>query len=95
MDDRRYEELARRLADYPGRWIPWPVGFATRAEADRLFEPLRDGGRETFKVDSAAFRWRVDEFRTIVDEHGLVWMEVSCAWRGTGRRIDDGGEAND
>lgn len=45
MDDRRYEELARRLADYPGRWIPWPVGFATRAEADRLFEPLRDAAR--------------------------------------------------
>lgn len=42
MDDRQYEELARLVADYPGRWIPWPVPFATRAEADRLFESLRD-----------------------------------------------------
>lgn len=62
MDDRRYEELARRLADYPGRWIPWPVPFGTRAEADQLFESLRDGGCEAFRVDSAAFRWRMDEF---------------------------------
>lgn len=80
MDDRQYEELARLVADYPGRWIPWPVPFATRAEADRLFESLRDGGREAFKVDSAAFRWQEDEFLSIVDEHGLIWMEVSCAW---------------
>ena len=80
MDDRRYEELARRLADYPGRWIPWPVPFGTRAEADQLFESLRDGGCEAFRADSAACRWRMDEFTTIVDEHRLVWMEVSCAW---------------
>ena len=80
MDDRRYEELARRLADYPGRWSPWPVPFGTRAEADQLFESLRDGGCEAFRADSAAFRWRMDEFTTIVDEHRLVWMEVSCAW---------------
>lgn len=95
MDDRQYEELARRLADYPGRWIPWPVPFATRAEADRLFESLRDGGRETFKVDSAAFRWRVDEFRTIVDEYGLVWMEVSCACEEPAGASMTGDEAND
>ncbi|WP_195338527.1 hypothetical protein [Bifidobacterium longum] len=80
MDDRRYEELARRLADYPGRWIPWPVPFGTRAEADALFESLRDGGLESFKVDSAALRWRIDEFKSIVDGRGLIWMEVSCAW---------------
>lgn len=69
MDDRRYEELARRLADYPGRWIPWPVPFGTRAEADRLFESLRDGGCEAFRVDSAAFRWRMDEFTMTQDVH--------------------------
>lgn len=80
MDDRRYEELARRLADYPGRWISWPVPFGTRAEADALFESLRDGGLESFKVDSAALRWRIDEFKSIVDGRGLIWMEVSCAW---------------
>ena len=80
MDDRRYEELARRLADYPGRGIPWPVPFGTRAEADALFESLRDGGLESFKVDSAALRWRIDEFKSIVDGRGLIWMEVSCAW---------------
>lgn len=80
MDDRRYEELARRLADYPGRWVAWPEPFGTRAEADALFESLRDGGRESFKVDSAAFRWRIDEFKSIVDGRGLIWMEVSCAW---------------
>ena len=67
MDDRRYEELARRLADYPGRWVAWPEPFGTRAEADALF-------------DSAALRWRIDEFKSIVDGRGLIWMEVSCAW---------------
>lgn len=80
MDDEDYEEMARRLSDNPGRWFAWPKPFGTRAEADRLFESLRDGGCETFRVDSAAFRWRMDEFRTIVDEHGLEWMEVMCAW---------------
>lgn len=53
MDDRRYEELARRLADYPGRWIPWPIPFGTRAEADRLFESLRDA-----RCDSVDTPWR-------------------------------------
>ena len=80
MDDRRYEELARRLADYPVRWVAWPEPYGTRAEADALFELLRDGGLESFKVDSAALRWRIDEFKSIVDGRGLIWMEVSCAW---------------
>lgn len=35
---------------------------------------------ESFKVDSAALRWRIDEFKSIVDGRGLIWMEVSCAW---------------
>lgn len=80
MNDREYEATARQLSDHPGDWLPWSEPFGTRAEADTLFETLRDGGVESFKVDSAAFRWRVDEFNTIVDEHGLVWMEVMCAW---------------
>lgn len=64
---------------------PRPMGrmagtVRTRAEADALFESLRDGGLESFKVDSAALRWRIDEFKSIVDGRGLIWMEVSCAW---------------
>lgn len=80
MNEEEYEELARWLPCHPGRGVAWPEPFGTRAEADALFESLRDGGRESFKVDSAAFRWRVDEFKSIVDGRGLIWMEVSCAW---------------
>ena len=58
--------------------------WTTRPGAERLaaalFESLRDGGLESFKVDSAALRWRIDEFKSIVDGRGLIWMEVSCAW---------------
>ena len=56
MNEEEYEELARWLSCHPGRWVAWPEPFGTRAEADALFESLRDGGRESFKVDSAAFR---------------------------------------
>lgn len=61
MNEEEYEELARWLPCHPGRWVAWPEPFGTRAEADALFESLRDGGLESFKVDSAALRWRIDE----------------------------------
>lgn len=80
MNEEEYEELARWLPCHPGRCVAWPEPFGTRAEADALFESLRDGGLESFKVDSAALRWRIDEFKSIVDGRGLIWMEVSCAW---------------
>lgn len=54
MNEEEYEELARWLPCHPGRWVAWPEPFRTRAEADALFESLRDGGLESFKVDSAA-----------------------------------------
>ena len=44
------------------------------------FQKLRDGEVEPFKVDSAAFRWRIDDFQTIIDETGRIHMEVCCAW---------------
>lgn len=56
MNEEEYEELARWLPCHPGRWVAWPEPFGTRAEADALFESLRDGGLESFKVDSAALR---------------------------------------
>lgn len=56
MNEEEYEELARWLSCHPGRWVAWPEPFGTRAEADALFESLRDGGLESFKVDSAALR---------------------------------------
>ena len=65
MNEEEYEELARWLPCHPGRWVAWPEPFGTRAEADALFESLR---------------WRIDEFKSIVDGRGLIWMEVSCAW---------------
>ena len=44
MNEEEYEELARWLPCHPGRWVAWPEPFGTRAEADALFESLRDGG---------------------------------------------------
>ena len=75
MNEEEYEELARWLPCHPGRWVAWPEPFRTRAEADALFESLRDGGLESFKVDSAALRWRIDEFKSIVD--GLLAYTVA------------------
>lgn len=49
MNEEEYEELARWLPCHPGRWVAWPEPFGTRAEADALFESLRDGGLESLK----------------------------------------------
>lgn len=74
------EELARTLAEHPGEWFSWPGTFLNDNEARLKFEALRDGADEDFKVDSAAFQWRRDEFYTILDSRGLIHMEVRCAW---------------
>lgn len=55
MNEEEYEELARWLPCHPGRWVAWPEPFGTRAEADWLFESLRDGGCEAFICDRLGF----------------------------------------
>lgn len=50
MNEEEYEELARWLPCHPGRWVAWPEPFGTRAEADALFESLRDGGLESVNL---------------------------------------------
>lgn len=87
MNEEEYEELARWLPCHPGRWVAWPEPFGTRAEADALFESLRDGGLESFKVDSAALRWRIDEFKSIVD--GLLAYTVADRRNGTRGHVKD------
>lgn len=79
MKDSEWEELARALNDNPGAWLEWPEAFLSESAAKERMESVRGGGLEPFKVDSAAFRWRIDEFRRIV-EPGMVRVEVSCAW---------------
>lgn len=80
LNQETYENTARNLSENPGTWQPWPETFPDRTKADACFRKLRDGEVESFRVDSAAFRWRVDEFRTIVDEAGRIHMETCYAW---------------
>lgn len=80
LDQETYKNTACKLSENPGTWQPWPETFTDRATADKYFQKLRDGEVESFKVDSAAFRWRIDDFQTIIDETGRIHMEACCAW---------------
>lgn len=80
MDASRLEAMARELAAHPGMWRQWPEGFADETELEERMESLRDGREPLFRVDGAAFQWRVDMFHRIVQPDGPVRAEVRCAW---------------
>lgn len=81
MWDERLYELARTISEHPGTWMDWPTVFRDRSEAEREMEVARDGGIESFRVDSAAFQHRHQAFRDIVgEEPGEYHVEVRCAW---------------
>lgn len=80
MTENEYERIARWLSDHPGEWAEWPETFNNALNASHVFENLRDGGIEAFRVDAASFQWKIDEFSTIVDTSGRFHYEVRCAW---------------
>ena len=66
MNEEEYEELARWLPCHPGRWVAWPEPFGTRAEADALFESLRDADSE--RIDCwHCLSWLANHRRSAVE----------------------------